>query len=86
IMLKELRSPCQFNGDKNHVLATADLDVMVLGEPDASGRRRPQSTGETELMKVDFAIMALGNSSNPIMKDANPALNTSKWDTLLLNK
>lgn len=86
IMLKELRSPCQFNGDKNHVLATADLDVMALGEPDASGRRRPQSTGETELMKVDFAIMALGNSSNPIMKDANPDLNTSKWGTLLLNK
>ncbi len=67
-------------------MATADLDIMALGEPDASGRRSPQSTGEVELMKVDFAIMALGNSSNPIMKDANPDLNTSKWGTLLLNK
>ncbi|WP_052260883.1 sulfide/dihydroorotate dehydrogenase-like FAD/NAD-binding protein [Photobacterium gaetbulicola] len=86
IMLKELRSPCEFNGDKNHVLASAKLDVMALGEPDASGRRRPQSTGEFELMKVDFAIMALGNSSNPIVKDANPDLDTSKWGTLLLNK
>ncbi|MCQ1057998.1 sulfide/dihydroorotate dehydrogenase-like FAD/NAD-binding protein [Photobacterium sp. ZSDE20] len=86
VVLKELRSPCEFNGDKNHTLASAKLDVMALGEPDASGRRRPQSTGEFELMKVDFAIMALGNSSNPIVKDANPDLNTSKWGTLLLNK
>ncbi|MEF2509566.1 sulfide/dihydroorotate dehydrogenase-like FAD/NAD-binding protein [Vibrio mimicus] len=86
ILLKELRSPCEFNGDKNHMLVSAKLDVMALGEPDASGRRRPHSTGEFELMKVDFAIMALGNSSNPIVKDANPDLNTSKWGTLLLNK
>ncbi|WP_375753943.1 sulfide/dihydroorotate dehydrogenase-like FAD/NAD-binding protein [Vibrio sp. HN007] len=86
IQLKELRAPTVFNGDKKHFLSSAKLDVMALGEPDASGRRRPQSTGETEEMKVDFAIMALGNSSNPIVKDANPDLNTSKWGTLLLNK
>ena len=86
IKLKELRSPCEFNGDKNHFLSSATLDVMRLGEPDASGRRRPQSTGETELMAVDLAIMALGNSSNPIVKDAEPDLETSKWGTLLLNK
>ncbi|MDG3088054.1 FAD-dependent oxidoreductase [Vibrio hannami] len=86
IQLKELRAPTVFNGDKKHFLKSAVLDVMALGEPDASGRRRPQSTGETEEMKVDFAIMALGNSSNPIVKDANPDLNTSKWGTLLLNK
>ncbi|PMM23234.1 sulfide/dihydroorotate dehydrogenase-like FAD/NAD-binding protein [Vibrio breoganii] len=86
IQLKELRAPCEFHGDKNHVLSSATLDVMELGEPDASGRRRPQVTGKQELIKVDFAIMALGNSSNPIVKDANPDLNTSKWGTLLLDK
>ncbi|ANO33119.1 2-polyprenylphenol hydroxylase [Vibrio breoganii] len=86
IQLKELRAPCEFHGDKNHVLSSTTLDVMELGEPDASGRRRPQVTGKQELIKVDFTIMALGNSSNPIVKDANPDLNTSKWGTLLLDK
>ncbi|GAB7220348.1 sulfide/dihydroorotate dehydrogenase-like FAD/NAD-binding protein [Vibrio comitans] len=86
IKLKELRAPCEFHGDKNHVLSSTTVDVMELGEPDASGRRRPQITGKQEIMKVDFAIMALGNSSNPIVKDANPDLNTSKWGTLLLDK
>lgn len=86
VQLKELRSPCEFKGDKKHFLTTTTLDIIALGEPDASGRRRPQSTGKTEEMRVDFAIMALGNSSNPIVKDANPDLNTSKWGTLLLNK
>ncbi|MEZ9705995.1 sulfide/dihydroorotate dehydrogenase-like FAD/NAD-binding protein [Vibrio breoganii] len=86
IQLKELRAPCEFHGDKNHVLSSTTLDVMELGEPDASGRRRPQVTAKQELIKVDFAIMALGNSSNPIVKDANPDLNTSKWGTLLLDK
>ncbi|PMG04096.1 2-polyprenylphenol hydroxylase [Vibrio breoganii] len=86
IQLKELRAPCEFHGDKNHVLSSTTLNVMELGEPDASGRRRPQVTGKQELIKVDFTIMALGNSSNPIVKDANPDLNTSKWGTLLLDK
>ncbi len=86
IKLKELRSPSEFSGDKNHFLASATLEVMALGEPDSSGRRRPQATGETEIMKVDLAIMALGNGSNPIVKDAEPELETSKWGTLIVNK
>ncbi|MBW8191602.1 sulfide/dihydroorotate dehydrogenase-like FAD/NAD-binding protein [Neiella marina] len=86
IALNELRSPCEFHGDKNHYVARATLDVMVLGEPDASGRRRPQATGDTQVVPVDLVIMALGNSSNPIVKDAEPDLTTSKWGTLVLNK
>ncbi|SQH78136.1 putative Dihydropyrimidine dehydrogenase (NADP(+)) [Shewanella benthica] len=86
IVVKELCSPSEFHGDKNHVLSSATLDLMSLGEPDASGRRRPQRTGETERMKIDLAIMALGNNANPIVKDAEPQLETSKWGTLLLKK
>lgn len=86
IRLKELRSPCEFLGDENYQLVSTKLEVMTLGEPDASGRRRPQATGETELMPVYLAIMALGNTSNPIVKDAEPDLETSKWGTVLLNK
>lgn len=86
IVVKELCSPSEFHGDKNHLLAGATLDLMSLGEPDASGRRRPQRTGETERMKIDLAIMALGNDSNPIVKDAEPQLETSKWGTLVVKK
>ncbi len=83
IQLKVLRAPCEFIGnDKTHFVTHAILDVMDLGEPDASGRRRPIATGETEKMQVDLVIMALGNASNPIVKDAEPELKTSKWGTI----
>jgi glutamate synthase (NADPH/NADH) small chain len=83
IELKVLRSPREFIGNnKNHFVTHALLDVMELGEPDASGRRRPLATGETEDIPVDLVIMALGNASNPIVKDAEPGLKTSKWGTI----
>ncbi len=83
IKLKELRAPREFIGnDKTHFVTHTKLDIMELGEPDASGRRRPMATGESEEMQVDLVIMALGNSSNPIIKDAEPELKTSKWGTI----
>lgn len=83
IELKVLRSPREFIGsDKKQFVTHALLDVMELGEPDASGRRRPVATGETEEIPVDLVIMALGNASNPIVKDAEPGLKTSKWGTI----
>ncbi len=83
ISLKQLRAPREFIGnDKTHFVTHTNLDVMELGEPDESGRRRPIVTGDSEQMKVDLVIMALGNASNPIIKDAEPELKTSKWGTI----
>ncbi|CAH2605057.1 Glutamate synthase (NADPH) small chain [Rhodovastum atsumiense] len=83
IQLKVLRAPCEFIGDdKTHVVTEALLDVMELGEPDASGRRSPVATGKTEPMAVDLVIMALGNTPNPIIKDAEPDLKTTRWGTI----
>jgi len=83
IQLKVLRAPCEFIGDnKTHFVTQATLDVMELGEPDQSGRRRPMATGRKKTMPVDLVIMALGNSSNPIVKDSEPNLKTSKWGTI----
>jgi glutamate synthase (NADPH/NADH) small chain len=87
IALKVLRSPSEFLGDGTTGFVTAaTLQVMQLGEPDASGRRRPVATGETETMTADLVIMALGNDANPIIKDSEPRLHTSKWGTLQLEK
>jgi glutamate synthase (NADPH/NADH) small chain len=87
IALKVLRSPCEFVGDdKTHFVRQAVLDVIELGEPDASGRRSPVVTGRKEPMDVDLVIMALGNSPNPIIKDSDPNLRTTKWGTIDLPK
>ena len=83
INLKPLRAPSEFIGDeKTHFITHAVLDVNELGPPDKSGRRAPVKTGETERVPVDLVIMALGNTANPIMKDAEPNLKISKWGTI----
>jgi glutamate synthase (NADPH/NADH) small chain len=82
IELKVLRAPREFVGDNHHAVTQAVLDVIELGAPDSSGRRSPVVTGDTELMNVDLVIMALGNTPNPIVKDAEPALQTTKWGTI----
>ena len=85
IALSVLRSPSAFSGDdQTGFVTTATLDVMELGEPDASGRRSPKATGATEEMAVDLVIMALGNSSNPIIRDSTPDLVVSKRGAISL--
>ncbi len=82
IALKPLAGPTEFLGDDTGFVKAAVVDQMELGEPDASGRRAPISTGKTETIKADLVIMALGNASNPIIKDSEPRLETSKWGTI----
>jgi glutamate synthase (NADPH/NADH) small chain len=86
IALKELCSPTEFLGDsQTNFVTAATLDLMELGEPDESGRRRPVPTGRTETIHADLVIMALGNAANPIIKDSEPRLATSKWGTIVLD-
>jgi len=82
VKLKVLRAPQLFSGNKHHQVCQTVLDVMDLGPPDASGRRSPVPTGQTESMEVDLVIMALGNASNPIIKDSEPRIKTTKWGTI----
>jgi glutamate synthase (NADPH/NADH) small chain len=86
IQLKVLRAPREFSGNKNHQVCQTILDVMELGPPDASGRRSPVPTGLTETMQVDLVVMALGNASNPIIKDSEPRIKTTKWGTIDLGE
>ncbi|MDR3202770.1 MAG: sulfide/dihydroorotate dehydrogenase-like FAD/NAD-binding protein, partial [Bifidobacteriaceae bacterium] len=87
IALTPLRSPTEFLGNPETGFVTgASLDVMELGEPDDSGRRRPVATGQTEEVHADLVIMALGNSANPIIKDSEPRLGVSKWGTIELDR
>jgi glutamate synthase (NADPH/NADH) small chain len=84
ITLKVLAGPSEFFGDDSGFVKAATVDIMELGEPDESGRRRPMKTGRSETVKADLVIMALGNDANPIIKDSEPRLEVSKWGTINL--
>ncbi|NLT15814.1 MAG: FAD-dependent oxidoreductase, partial [Clostridiales bacterium] len=58
-----------------------------LGEPDASGRRRPvEIPGSEYLMDVDAVIVAIGQSPNPLIKNSTPSLKTQKWGGIIADE
>ena len=67
VIFKLLHSPAKILGENGYV-KSLDLEVMELGEPDESGRRRPISTGEIVNMPIDTVIVALGTGPNPIIQ------------------
>ncbi|MBP3704477.1 MAG: FAD-dependent oxidoreductase, partial [Clostridia bacterium] len=57
---------------------------MELGEPDASGRRRPVVKENSEFtIPMDCVIMSLGTSPNPLLKATTPGLDTKKWGEII---
>lgn len=78
-----LTLPEKLYGDKNGWLKEIECSKMELGEPDASGRRRPIRIDGSEFrMKMDACIVAIGNSPNPIIPQTTPELAVSKWGTI----
>lgn len=67
VIFKFLYAPKEIIGENGYVRAV-ELEVMELGEPDESGRRRPVSTGKTETIELDTIIVALGTGPNPIIQ------------------
>lgn len=68
-----LSAPVKFNGDDEMQLKSVTLQKMELGEPDASGRRRPVPVEDAVYdLPTDLAIVALGTRSNPILLEATP--------------
>ncbi len=73
------------------ILGNADSEVvgircqrMELGEPDASGRRKPVAIKGSEFdMECDTVIMAIGNEPNPVFIRATPGIEVSKWGTIV---
>jgi glutamate synthase (NADPH/NADH) small chain len=75
-----LTTPIRYTGDdKGHVTAMECLR-MELGEPDASGRRRPVPIKGSEFMtEVDLVVVAIGQSPNPLIPQSHPGLKMGKW-------
>ncbi|MBS6554234.1 MAG: NADPH-dependent glutamate synthase [Clostridium sp.] len=67
VIFKFLHAPSEIIGEDGYVKAMK-FDLMELGEPDASGRRRPVPTGESVTIELDAVIVALGTGPNPIIQ------------------
>ncbi|MBO4548869.1 MAG: NADPH-dependent glutamate synthase [Abditibacteriota bacterium] len=77
VRFRFLLGPAEFLGEKT--LQAVLCSEMELGEPDQSGRRRPKPTGKTEVIAADCAIVALGQTPNPLIRDTTPGLETAAW-------
>lgn len=74
-----LTAPVEFLSDGQGWLKAARCVRMELGEPDASGRRRPAPILGSEFdLPLSVAVMAIGTSANPIVRSTTPGLETSK--------
>ena len=67
VVFKFLHAPAEIYGEDGYVKGMR-FDIMELGEPDESGRRRPVPTGKSEDMDFDTVIVALGTGPNPIIQ------------------
>jgi len=72
-----LNNPVAFRGD-NGILKSATIQKMQLGEPDDSGRRRPEPIEGSEYeMPLDVAVIAVGTGANPLVQQSTPDLETT---------
>ncbi len=82
-----LHNPIEYIGDENGRVRQMRLQRMELGEPDASGRRRPVAVeGAIETIDVDGVIVSVGVSPNPLVPSAFRGLAVSKWGTIIVNQ
>jgi len=86
IEFMNLHSPVAYSGDKEGKVTSMRLQKMKLGEPDASGRRRPIPIEGSEFdVEVDTVVVSVGVSPNPLIPSALPELKVSDWGTIEVN-
>ena len=87
IEFKTLCNPIEILGDENGRVRAIKCIRMELGEPDASGRRRPIEVPGSEFeLDVDTVIMSLGTSPNPLIRSTTPGLETNRKGGLIVNE
>ena len=79
-----LTNPVEFIGDEEGFLTGVRLQAMELGEADESGRRRPVPIpGQEWTEPLDMAVVAFGNSPNPLLAKTAPDLVHTRWGTVV---
>ena len=87
IEFKTLCNPIEILADENGRVRAMKCIRMELGEPDASGRRRPVEVPNSEFeLEVDTVIMSLGTSPNPLIRSTTPGLETNRKGCLIVNE
>ncbi len=87
IEFKTLCNPVEILPDENGRVKAIRCIRMELGEPDASGRRRPVEVPGSEFdLDVDTVIMSLGTSPNPLIRSTTPGLDTNRKGCLVINE
>jgi glutamate synthase (NADPH/NADH) small chain len=82
-----LEAPVEILGDEKGNVTGMKNIKMQLGEPDASGRRRPvEIPGSEYVMELDAVIVAIGQSPNPLIKNSTPDLKTQKWGGIIADE
>ncbi len=83
VELHLLTVPVRYEGDEAGRLRRMICQRMELAEPDASGRRRPVPVPGSEFpVEIDLAVIAVGQSPNPLLLDCEPELRRNRWGAL----
>ena len=87
IIFKLLNNPVRIIGNEKGRVSGIECIVMELGEPDASGRRRPiPKENSNFVLDVDTVIMSIGTSPNPLIRSTTPGLESNKYGCLVADE
>ena len=87
VNFRMLTNPTAIHGDESGNVRAMTCVEMELGEPDASGRRRPVVKQGSEFdLDVDTVVIAIGNSPNPLIRNTTPGLETQKWGGIIVDE
>jgi glutamate synthase (NADPH/NADH) small chain len=87
VIFKLLTNPTRFIGDEKGKVKEMEVIKMELGPPDASGRARPIPMKNSEyIIPTDLVIIAIGNSSNPLLTSTYPQLELNKWGNIVTDE
>ena len=87
VTFRMLTNPTAIHGDEAGNVQSMTCVEMELGEPDASGRRRPVVKQGSEFdIAVDTVVIAIGNSPNPLIRNTTPGLETQKWGGIIADE
>ena len=87
IIFKLLNNPVEILGNEDEFVTGMKCIKMELGEPDASGRRRPvEIPGSEFVLDVDAVVISIGTSPNPLIKATTKGLDTQKWGGIIVNE
>lgn len=87
IEFMNLHNPLEYYADENGRVKSMKVQKMELGEPDASGRRRPIPIAGSEfILEADTVVVSVGVSPNPIVPSSLPELEITDWGTIVVDQ